>query len=145
MSAVTTRQVERSDDAELEALSQILHSIQDMFLNGEQEAPAEVEIADQRASPRVELKAPVRVTPAVLAGGRVTLLDGPQQAETANLSTRGLAFAHHESFMHFFAKVDFERPGTSPLSLLAEIQWTLQEAKGCYLTGARFIGMLENR
>jgi hypothetical protein len=98
---------------------------------------------ERRAASRILMRVPVQIAAAVVEPGRVRLMDGVLDARVTDLSMKGVALTHSESFLHFYFAITFPLPSADPVLLLAELQWTMQESKGVYRSGARISGLIE--
>jgi hypothetical protein len=99
--------------------------------------------SDRRADRRSALRVPVEVTAAVVDGDRVTTMDGPFTAETVDVSLRGASFTHPAMFFQFHSVIAFRLPAGGTIALLAEQNWTVQEGRGRFRSGARFLAVIE--
>jgi hypothetical protein len=99
--------------------------------------------SNRRADERLDLCVPVEVTGAVIDGDSVTAMDGPFTAETVDVSLRGISFTHPAMFFQFHSVIAFRLPARETIHLLAEQHWTVQEGRGRFRSGARFLAVIE--
>ena len=102
--------------------------------------------SERRASVRVGVKVPVRITAADVDHGDVT----PQsRAGTViagichDISLGGFGLAHSSPLAAEFAIVRFDIPADEPIDVAVELVWSNRSDDGSWLSGARIIGLTQ--
>jgi hypothetical protein len=143
MSVVATSSSVISVNPDLNTLFEAIRGIQAAHGEAIDRRAGNPEGRERRAATRITMRVPVHIAAAIVEPGRVRLMDGALDARVTDLSMRGIALTHSESFLHFYFAITFPLPSAESVLLLAELQWTLQESQGVFRSGARISGLIE--
>lgn len=116
------------------------------YLFGRRNPAQMLDYLDRRERERSPVEIPIYVTPATFDGRRVVPLEdseGATLAMTKDVSLRGIGFTHDEPFEAEYAIVTFDLTDVGPVSLLLEVRWSNIERGFSYMSGGRFLGIME--
>lgn len=101
---------------------------------------------ERRASVRVGMKVPVRISAAEIEQGEVLPNSGKEAAiegVSQGISLGGLGLAHSSRVESDFAIVRFDLPPDEPVCLVVELVWSNRSADGSWMSGTRILGLID--
>jgi|SRR5579872_2854714 len=102
--------------------------------------------AERRATVRVGLKVPVRITPADVDHGEVHPYSGVGsviEGLSEGISLGGLGLSHSTRVPSECAIVRFDILGEEPVYLAVEMVWSNRSTDGSWTSGARILGLTD--
>ncbi|HUS40349.1 MAG TPA: hypothetical protein VMX74_12910 [Pirellulales bacterium] len=118
----------------------------DVFLFGRRTTARNLDFVERRAADREPVQLPIYVTSVSFDGKQVEVPPDSQAeilAITKDVSLRGIGFTHDEPFEGEFAIVTFDMIDATPVSLLLDVRWSNLEWGYAYMSGGRFLGIVE--
>jgi hypothetical protein len=128
------------------AIRQAVTAIRDAFMRVDGRQLLFFGVAERRASVRVGLEVPVRITTAVVDREDVHSQSGEGSAIEGlshDISLGGLGFTHSSPLPGNCAIVRFDLPGDEPVCLVVELVWWNRSPDGSCMSGARIVGVTD--
>jgi hypothetical protein len=101
---------------------------------------------ERRASVRVAMRVPVRITAADIDQGEVHPRSGEGaviEGVSQGISLGGLGLAHSSPVESDFAIVRFDLPPDEPVCLVVELVWSNRSENGSWMSGTRILGLID--
>ena len=118
----------------------------DLCLFGRRRPARVASYLDRRQYDRSPVEMPITIQSAAFDGEHATLAD-PEASEflamTRDVSLRGVGFLHDDPFEGHYAVVTFDLLDGRPASLLLEVRWSNVPRLGSYMSGGRFLGIVD--
>ena len=121
-------------------------AIRNAFMQPNQQHLLAAAGAERRASARVRLHVPLRVTAAIVdqVEEHVQIADGPSiDAVGRDISLGGIGLTHGAPLPSDRAIVQFEMPGDDPIWLAVGVVWSNRSADGQWISGVKILGLTD--
>lgn len=138
---------------DLRAVRKLLNRIKrsarlaELGLFGRRNPAQMLDYLERRDRDRSPVDMPIYVTPAAFDGWHVRICEGvniEMVAITKDVSLRGIGFRHDEPLECHYAIVMFDAMDGFTASLLLELRWSNREGGDSYMSGGRFLGIIED-
>lgn len=129
-------------------LKQIRHSqrLANLCLFGRRASARMLESVEHRSRDRMPVQMPIYVTPATFDGKYAESQEGAESEMLAvmkGVSLRGIGFTHDEPLEADYVIITFDVLEDKTVSLLLDVRWSQPEWDYSYVSGGRFVGIIE--